>query len=57
MTPEEIIGILEGEAEKCNRFAAECRNRKDDDLGIYWVGKRRGFLDAVKYVKRLEAME
>ena len=55
MMLEEIIAVLEREAEKCQHFAEDChRNRKDDDLAHYWLGKRRGILDSVKYIKRLE---
>lgn len=57
MNKEEIVAILESEAEKCGRFAKECHNKEDYDLASYWVGKRRGFLDSVKYIKRLEAKE
>ena len=56
--PGEVIAILEKEADKCQRFAEEQhRNGDDHDLVHYWIGKRRGFLDSVKYVKRLEADE
>ena len=55
---EEIIAVLEKEAEKCQSFAEEQhRNGDDHDLVHYWIGKRRGLLDAVKYIKRLEVGE
>lgn len=58
MNTDEIITILEKEAEKCQSFADECeRKGSDDDSIFYWVGKRRGFLDSLKYIKRLEAEE
>lgn len=57
MMLEEIIAVLEKEAEKCQSFADECHNRGDDDLARYWIGKRRGILDSVKYIMRLEVTE
>lgn len=58
MNADEIITILEKEAEKCQSFADECKRKgRDDDFTFYWVGKRRGILDSVKYIKRLEAKE
>lgn len=58
MMPEEIIAVLEREAEKYQHFAEDCqRNRKDDGLALYWLGRRRGIMDSVKYIKRLEEKE
>ena len=54
MKKSEVRGILLKEAEKCQRFAEEQhRNGDDHDLVHYWIGKRRGFLDAVKYLDRI----
>lgn len=59
MRKEEVRSILLKEAEKCGGFADNWKNgeRKDEDVVMYWVGKRRGFLDAVKYLDRLEGEE
>ena len=58
MKKEEVRSILLKEADKCQRFADECHRKRNgcddyDDLSHYWIGKRRGFLDAVKYLDRI----
>lgn len=57
MKAEEVRSILRKEADKYRYFADECRDRGDRDLALYWWGKRRGMLDALKYLDRMEAEE
>lgn len=57
MKAEEVRSILGKEADKYRGFADECNNRGDRDLALYWWGKRRGVLDALKYLDRMEASE
>lgn len=55
MKKEEVRSILMHEADKCEEYADNWKTQKtqDEDVMMYWIGKRRGFLDAAKYLDRI----
>lgn len=55
MKLEDVVSVLQREADNCQRYADNWKTQKtqDEDVMMYWIGKRRGMLDALKYLGRM----